>query len=253
MADYSIIIPAYNEEAYLSGALESVHAATDAMPGTAEIVVVDNNSSDRTADIARAMGARVVYEPVNQIARARNAGARAASGRHLIFLDADTTISAALLAKALRNLASGRIVGGGTLVAFDRYLDPSAQKALDLWNGFSRRLNIAAGCFIYCERAAFEAIGGFSQRVYASEEIWFSLRMQLWARRQGKRFEIIQCRPAITSDRKLDWFSPAHLLVSSLILTLFPFALFSRRLCHIWYHRPESDTAHNAHDSAKMS
>jgi hypothetical protein len=156
----------------------------------------------------------------------------------LIFLDADTTLPAALLAKALHNLASGRIAGGGTEVAFDRPLDASAQKALDLWNGFSRRLNIAAGCFVYCERAAFEAVGGFSQRVYASEEIWLSLRLQLWARRRGKRFQIIQGRPAVTSDRKLDWFSPTRLLVSSLVLILFPLALFSRRLCHIWYDRP---------------
>ena len=239
MTDYSIIIPAYNEEAYLPEALASAYAAMDAGRRKGEVVVVDNNSSDRTAEIARSMGAVVIHEPVNQIARARNTGARAARGRNLIFLDADTTLPAALLGAALQNLDSGQIVGGGTLVAFNRPLDVSAQKALDLWNGFSRRLNIAAGCFVYCTKEAFEAVGGFSERVYASEEIWLSLRMHLWARRRGKRFRIITHQPAVTSVRKLDWFSPTRLAVSSLLLTLFPFALFSRRLCNIWYDRPK--------------
>jgi len=239
MADFSIIIPAYNEEAYLPQALASAYTAMAAVRGTGEVVVVDNNSNDRTADIARSMGAVVVHEPINQIARARNTGARTAQGHSLIFMDADTTLHSALLEAALQNLGSGHIVGGGTLFVFNRPLDVSTQKALDLWHGFSRRLNIASGCFVYCTKAAFEAVGGFSERVYASEEIWFSLRMHLWARRHGKRFRVITNQPVVTSIRKLDWFSPTYLLVSSLVLTLFPFALFSRRLCNIWYDRPK--------------
>lgn len=241
MPDYSIIIPAYNEEAYLPHTLASVYAATAGIPETVEVVVVDNNSNDRTAQIARSIGVTVVHEPINQIARARNTGARVAKGRFFVFLDADTTLTSELLGKALKNLASGHIAGGGATVSPDRPLDLSAQRALNFWNGFSRRVNIAAGCFVYCEREAFEAIGGFSERVYASEEIWFSIRMHRWAHRHGKRFMVIPGWPVVTSIRKLDWFSPARLLISSLTLTLFPIALFSRRLCHVWYDRPESN------------
>ncbi len=240
MPDYSIIIPAYNEEAYLARTLASVYAATVGIPGTGEVVVVDNNSNDRTARIARSMNANVVHEPINQIARARNTGARAAKGRFFVFLDADTTLTSALLGEALKNLASGHIAGGGSTMAPDRPLDYPAQRALNFWNGFSRRVNIAAGSFVYCEREAFEAIGGFSERVYASEEIWFSMRMHRWAHRHGKRFRVIPGWPVVTSVRKLDWFSPARLLISGIILTLFPLALFSRRLCHVWYDRPKS-------------
>jgi len=253
MTEYSIIIPAFNEEAYLPETLASVFTAIEGTPGMAEVVVVDNNSTDRTAKIARTMGARVVPEPINQIARARNTGARAARGRWLIFVDADTTLTAPLLSKALENLKSGRIAGGGTIVDLDRPLEQTAQSALDTWNRMSRLFNIAAGCFVYCTKEAFEAIGGFSQRVYASEEIWFSIHMQLWARRHGKRFRVIHDQPVVTSIRKLDWFSPGRLLVSSLVLTLFPLALFSRRLCHVWYHRPESDRAAIAQESGKRS
>jgi glycosyltransferase involved in cell wall biosynthesis len=240
MPDYSIIIPAYNEEAYLPQTLASVYAATAGVPEAVEVVVVDNNSNDRTAQIAHSMDATVVHEPINQIARARNTGARVAKGRVFVFLDADTILTSALLGEALKNLASGHIAGGGSTVAPNRPLDLSAQRALNFWNGFSSRFNIAAGCFVYCEREAFEAVGGFSERVYASEEIWFSIRMHRWAHRHGKRFMVIPRWPIVTSVRKLDWFSPKRLLMSSIILTLFPIALFSRRLCHVWYDRPKS-------------
>src|SRR5689334_18853557 len=113
---YSVIIPAYNEEAYLGRTLSSLRAAMDGLPEAGEVIVVDNNSSDRTADIARAAGARVVFEPVNQISRARNAGAAAARGRFFVFLDADTIPSARLLRRALDHLSGGKVCGGGALI-----------------------------------------------------------------------------------------------------------------------------------------
>ncbi len=73
--DYSIIIPAYNEEELLPATLASVGKAMQAVSShRGEIVVADNDSSDRTAEIARDAGARVVYEEHRQIARARNSG-----------------------------------------------------------------------------------------------------------------------------------------------------------------------------------
>ena len=77
---YSIVVPAWNEEALLPATLASLRTAMAAVPHEGEIVVCDNNSTDGTAAAARAGGARVVFEPRNQIARARNAGARAARG-----------------------------------------------------------------------------------------------------------------------------------------------------------------------------
>lgn len=238
MPDCTVIIPAYNEAAYLPRTLASVRKAAAGIPQRVEIVVVDNNSTDGTAEIARSMGATVVHEPVNQISRARNRGARAATGRFFIFLDADTLLTPALLNRALENLASGRIAGGGTTVAPDRPLDSSAQNALDGWNRFSSRFHIAAGSFVYCERKAFMAVGGFSERVYASEEIWFSIRMHLHSLKSGKRFRVIGGLPVVTSARKLDWYSRDRLMLSGLLLAVFPFALFSRRLCRLWYDRP---------------
>ena len=67
------------------------HAAAFTARGwTTELIVCDNNSSDATPAIAAAAGARVVFEPVNQIGRARNAAAAAATGDWLVFVDADS-------------------------------------------------------------------------------------------------------------------------------------------------------------------
>ena len=86
----SIVVPAFNEERLLPGTLDSINAAAQAFDaaGGWELIVCDNNSTDRTAEIARAAGARVVFEPHNQISRARNTGAAAATGEWLLFVDA---------------------------------------------------------------------------------------------------------------------------------------------------------------------
>ncbi len=94
----SLLIPAYNEERLLPAVIDRVRACFDAVGFAAyEIVVCDNNSTDATADVARAKGARVVHEPHNQISRARNTAARGASGKWLVFLDADTLLPPELL------------------------------------------------------------------------------------------------------------------------------------------------------------
>ena len=119
LPDYSIIIPAFNEAAYLNGTLASVKDAQSSLAHrTGEVIVVDNNSTDNTAQIAKSFGATVVFEPINQISRARNCGARAAKGKYLIFLDADTILSQQLLGKTLELLDSGKIAGGGTLLEY---------------------------------------------------------------------------------------------------------------------------------------
>ena len=100
---YSLIIPAYNEEEWLARSLPAVRAAMTAVNVPGEVIVVDNNSTDRTAAVAREQGAEVVHEPVNQISRARNTGARCSRGRYLMFLDADTLLPPGTLRAALAN------------------------------------------------------------------------------------------------------------------------------------------------------
>ena len=111
----SIIIPAFNEERLIGETLRQVQAAMAVFPQRgweAELIVCDNNSTDRTGEVARAAGATVVFEPVNQIARARNSGAAAATGDWLIFVDADSHPSTGLFEDVAAQIESGRCLAG---------------------------------------------------------------------------------------------------------------------------------------------
>jgi glycosyltransferase involved in cell wall biosynthesis len=234
---YSVIIPAYNEESWLPQTLTRLQTtmADSGLPG--EIIVVDNNSIDKTAQIAAAHGARVIFEQRNQISRARNTGAGAARGDYFIFLDADTLLPTGLLKTALKNLESGTCCGGGAWVSSLETPPPAARRSISFWNRLSRAFDWAAGCFIYTLRQGFETVGGFSEKVYASEEIWFSRQLRAWGKSKGLTFRIIRNPPIVTSVRKLNGFTPRQALLLVLIL-LFPLALRSRGLCSFWYFRP---------------
>jgi glycosyltransferase involved in cell wall biosynthesis len=236
--DYSIIIPAYNEEDYLPKTLSALQEAMPKLELSGEIIVVDNNSNDRTAAIAEEQGATVVFEAINQISRARNAGAKAAQGRYLIFVDADTVIPHALLVQALINLESGEIIGGGACVSGDMPLHFSMQCLLNFWNFISIKTRNAAGSFIYCQREAFENIGGFSEAVYASEEIWLSRSLKKLGKKRKQSFKIIKQPPVITSMRKMQWYSPIKIYLYVLLLAVFPFTVRIKSLCTMWYRRP---------------
>ena len=199
-----------------------------------QLIVVDNNSSDATAQIARDHGATVVYEPVNQIARARNRGAEAAEGEALIFLDADSQCTSFLLGHVLDLLGAGKTVGGGSTIAPDRPLRGAAHRGLNLWNQIALQGRLAAGCFVYCRKDAFLDVGGFNARVYAGEEIFLSRALKRWGRQRHMGFHIATVSPVITSVRKLDWYSPAQ-IVSQAVLVLIPGAVYSKRFCKTWY------------------
>jgi glycosyltransferase involved in cell wall biosynthesis len=233
----SIIVPAYNEERLLGESLAHIKSAAQAFDrrGWAfEMIVCDNNSTDRTAEIARAAGAIVVYEPVNQIARARNCGAAAATGDWLIFVDADSHPSAGLFAEVAEQINSGRCLAGGVTVRMDeKHLVGGF--ATWLWNCASRMGRLLAGSFIFCEAAAFRKIGGFSNELFAAEELELSQRLRKLARETGRGMVILHRHPLVTSARKLRLYTMRD------HLKLLARVLFNRRTltrresCTLWY------------------
>ena len=234
----SVVVPAFNEERLLAGSLRSIRVAAGAFErrGWAwELIVCDNNSTDRTADIARAAGATVVFEPVNQIARARNAGAAAATGDWLLFVDADSQPSAELADLVAVEIARGRALAGGATVRFDTG-DWRAHAGAATWNMISRATRWAAGSFIFCEAAAFRAVGGFNQELYAAEEIDLFRRLKGLARRSGRTVVILSRHPLTTSSRKLHLYNWRDMLRMTWRSVLHPRrALRSADACFAWY------------------
>lgn len=234
----SIILPAFNEEKLLAGSLEAVHAARRAFAArdwASEVIVCNNNSTDRTAEIAHQCGAIVVFEPVNRIARARNRGASIATGDWLLFVDADSYPSQALFEAAAKAIESGRYIGGGARIGFPRVLGGS-QLITRVWNLISQTLSWAAGSFIFCEAAAFKAVGGFDPTLYASEEITLSRRLQAYGRVSKRVFTILRGPRLVTSERKLLLYSRKELLFTFARLGLnLSWAARQPENCGLWY------------------
>lgn len=240
--DYSIIIPAYNEEILLPATLFSVRNAMEEVKTfSGEGIVVDNRSTDRTADIARENGFQVVWEPIQQISRSRNRGAEIATGKILIFLDADTLLSAELLRATLEGMASNRYYGGGTSISFDAPLPWLARNLTRIWNRLSQGLKWSAGCYFFILREAFEGVGGFPKEVYCAEEIFLSRVLKKWGKKHQKEYLFLRDVFIQTSARKVKEFSTSRLLFLLVTVTLCPFLITQKWFCRkIWYTRGKS-------------
>lgn len=234
----SVIIPAFNEEGLLGKTLRQVQASMTAFSRRGwetELIVCDNNSTDGTAELARTSGAKVVFEPINQIARARNRGAAAASGDWLLFVDADSHPSAELLAEVAEQIASGRCLAGGSTVKLEGHY-PVGSLVTGLWNWISRTTKWVAGSFIFCEAGAFRKLGGFSRELFVGEEIELSRRLKQLARTTGKQLVILRRHPLITSARKMHLYTPReHLVFLAKTILGRGKTLHSRESCPMWY------------------
>ena len=225
----SIVIPAHNEEALLGRTLEALRTALAGIGDASEIVVVDDSSTDRTAEIAGAHGARVVRAEVHQIAAARNAGARAAAGGYLVFVDADTIVPPDVLRAAIEAMHGGA-AGGGSSAVFEPAAPRWAHRAIAMAAWLMRIAQWAPGCFIFAERRAFEQAGGFDERYFASEEIHLSRVLK----RIGP-FVLLR-GPVVTSARKAEHYSMSHTFWLMLRM-LWPGSLKRREGLEFWYTR----------------
>lgn len=237
---YSIVIPAFNEESFLPKTLENVQKAMQQQKETGELIVVDNNSTDQTPSIAKQFGATVVFEKVNQIATARNAGGKKAHGEFIIFLDADTTLTPEILHKSLNLLKSG-VAGGGITIQFNKKLANPYIVLVGLWNLFSKTFKIGAGCFIFCQKQAFDEIEGFNEKLYASEELYFCLNLKKWAKKHNKKVSIIHDISIVSSARKFEWFNPWQFWGLIFLIFFLPLFGFSKKMTKKWwYERPKN-------------
>jgi glycosyltransferase involved in cell wall biosynthesis len=220
----SFIVPAYNEEFLLPATLRALTDAAALLGHPAELIVVDDGSTDRTAEIAREMDARVVSVHLRHIAGARNAGGRAATGDVLVFVDADTIVPPTIVRDAVSAIETGA-VGGGAGV---RYRAGEARwavvvTAVVMW--IMRRAKWAAGCFVFVRRDVFDRVGGFDERFFASEEIHFS---------RAVKKHVVLPGAVLTSGRKARFFSARSVFMQFLVM-LWPGSLKRRDRLGFWY------------------
>lgn len=231
----SFIVPAYNEEQLIGATLKALDSAAKGLNEAFEIIVVDDASDDQTAAIARSAGARIVRVSHRQIAATRNSGAREAKGDIFIFVDADTLTNESVVKAAVNALREGA-VGGGASVYFDGRLPLYARLVLPSSIWLSRAARLAGGCFLFCTRDAFEAVGGFDERYFCAEELVLGRAMK----RRG-RFIVLK-ESVTTSGRKLRDY-PAMKLLRLLARMAWdgPRSLMKRPGLDFWYNQRSKD------------
>jgi len=226
----SFIIPAHNEQAGIGRTLQAIINSARAVGQPYEIIVVDDASTDATAEVARQHNATVVRVNHRQIAATRNSGGRAARGERLFFVDADTIINPRVVASALRCMDKGA-VGGGATVWFEGVV-PLYIRLLALLGGIAVQITgFCGGAFMFCTREAFHATGGFDERLFWAEEGAMGMAL----RREG-RFIVLWER-VITSGRRFRTLSGMEVPIFVARAVFSPFKTFTQRSSveKIWY------------------
>ncbi len=212
--NFSVVVPAHNEELLLPDGLRAIGVAAEHVEGDVEVIVVANRCTDATADIARAAGAVVVEDESRNIAAVRNAGAAAATGEVLMTIDADCLMSPLTFREVERLLGTGRFVGGGTKVLPERWsAGIRATYALVEVAVFLTRLG---GGMFWCLRSDFDAVGGFDESRLLAEDLDFARRLRTHGKRTGRRFTNIRTAPIVASCRKFDRLGDWHMFAMAL-------------------------------------
>jgi len=234
----SFIVPAHNEQARLPGTLRAIHESAGGAGEPYEIIVVDDASTDATAEIARQHGARVVGVNHRQIAATRNSGGRAAIGDRLFFVDADTTANPRAVAAALQVMDNGAAGGGApTWMAWNEAVPLYARVIIVLLVASAKLISFTGGAFMFCTREAFLATGGFDERMYWGEEGGFTLALK----RQG-RF-VVLWKSVLTSGRRFRKTSALQLAIGGVRMIFSPVKMVTQRASveKIWYDSNRAD------------
>lgn len=224
-AGLSVVVPAFNEEGYLAATLEHVQAAAAVLerrggPQT-EIVVVDNASTDATAAIAARCGARVVNEAIHNIARVRNAGARASQAETIVFLDADTLIPHEALARIDEEMRDPRCAGGALNLLY-RPRRRMVRWYLAGWRWVGTVAEMAMGSGQFCRREVFADLGGYDETIFMGEDVDFFLRLRRLARSRGLRARVLRDVVVSPSARRFDQWPLWRILVWTNPFFIFP-------------------------------
>jgi glycosyltransferase involved in cell wall biosynthesis len=234
---FSVIIPAYNEERRLPETLRHIGGALGRLLQPSEVIVVDNDSEDRTRDAAEALGAQVVWDAEHNISAVRNAGAAAATGDLLVFIDADTLVPESLFESIAGVMQDGRCLGGAVSVRYQ----PPARRWMKLylagWRFWGRVFNMKQGAAQFCRRSVFEALAGYDETIFVGEDVEFYWRLARFARDRGGYLQFLDRPSVVTSARRFDKMS----LWRTLVLThpvFIRLAWRRRRFWRDWYDRP---------------
>lgn len=240
---FSVIVPAYNEERYLPKSLGALRRAEALLGEPIEILVADNLSTDGTRDVAREFEAKVVPISIKCISAVRNGAAAEATGKYLVFVDADNCVSEDLLVEIKKVMDSGAYVGGGLVTA---HYDRNAL-GLRVTHGLVKlgvALTGVSMFLFYTTAEAFQAIGGFNEQLLATEDHDFAMRLRAHGKTKGLKYCNLKKGHVVLSSRKFDEYGDWMVLSHPMKWLK---ACFNKRdaVYELWYKPRREHTAEN--------
>lgn len=197
----SVVVPAHNEEKYVKRCIDSIRESANKFKGNVEIIIVCNRCTDKTEQIALENGAVVVHNEERCIAKVRNSGIKAARGKIIITIDCDNRMTKGTISEIYHLLKSGKYIGGGAPIRFERYSFP-------LWcNDLLCRFlfgitGLYSGIF-WATKETFMAIGGFVDKK-AMEDVATAKVLKKYGKSKGKKYTTLRKNYLINSTRKYD-------------------------------------------------
>lgn len=243
----SIIVPALNEEKHLTECLESLINQKGNIPY--EIIVVDNGSEDRTAQIAHAKNVKVIFEPIRGLTQARQAGFNASKGKIIAYIDADSIAPSDWLLSIQKTFTKYPDAIG--LCGFYRFILKSKVHRLIFWFYFNVAEKLItkafrgqrlAGTNFAVLRDSLEKIGGFNLEViFYGEDIDLATRLK----------KIGKIRPfdsvVISSGRRFD--QKGIIIPGFIYLFNYLWLLIFKKPIFNFYDKPEKRMSSQSHSS----
>jgi len=192
----SIVIPTLNEEKYLPRLLFSIENQN--FNGDFEIIVADADSKDKTVEIARNFGCKIVKGGLPP--EGRNEGAKAVSGDLILFLDADLALPKDFLKNLLREFTQRKLVVASTpLLPRGKVIDRVFFGIYNFWAKMTQRFLHQGGQVILVKRKVHKKIGGFDEEIKIGEDFVYLKE----AAKFGK-FGFLKSAFAFSSSRRFE-------------------------------------------------
>jgi glycosyltransferase involved in cell wall biosynthesis len=202
--EFSVIIPARNEEEMLPRCLKHIQLAAQVANTSPEIVVVLNRCDDQTEAIAKSFGCLCISNEAKNLSILRNSGVEASSGKIVMTIDADSFVSSNIFIEARTLLEKRNYVAGGVWILPERWSLGIAVSFFGLLP-FLLYWRVSCGVF-YCYRATFDAVGGFNPNFFSAEDVDFAKRLRAFGKARGQKFRMFSRAYITTSCRKFDRF-----------------------------------------------
>lgn len=235
----SVIIPAYNESAYLPKTVPALRRAASRVfrDCDVEIIVVNDGSTDDTATVAVQLADAVAEGSRRGIGQARNVGARHARGDVLVFVDADTVVEETVLSAIYESWRSG-VRAGAVAAVYESHSWP-VKALFRLWKWYATRKDMTQGVCQFFDRILFEELKGYRPDLFMAEDtdLYHRARKVLQKRGQGSCCEVLTHVTVYPSLRRYEqWRSWRILLWTNPWTT--KLARGSRSFWRHWYENP---------------